>query len=48
MEDRRAAILKSITEQEKLTPELEKKINEADTKTRLEDLYLPYIVRNRV
>ncbi|MEP0985384.1 Tex family protein [Ekhidna sp.] len=39
---RREAILKSIKEQEKLTPELEKKINEAQTMTALEDLYLPY------
>ena len=47
MEERRSAILKSITEQEKLTPELEKAINEADTKTRLEDLYLPYKPKRR-
>lgn len=42
LDDRRQAILKSIKEQEKLTPELEKKINEAETMARLEDLYLPY------
>ena len=47
MEERRSAILKSITEQEKLTPELEKAIKEADTKTRLEDLYLPYKPKRR-
>ena len=47
MEERREAILKSITEQEKLTPELEKAIREADTKTRLEDLYLPYKPKRR-
>jgi uncharacterized protein len=47
MEERREAILKSITEQEKLTPELEKAIKEADTKTRLEDLYLPYKPKRR-
>ena len=47
LEDRRAAILKSIDEQEKLTPELEKTIKEADTKTRLEDLYLPYKPKRR-
>src|SRR6185312_2366069 len=35
-------ILKSIAEQNKLTPELEKKINAALTMTVLEDLYLPY------
>ena len=40
--DRRDAILASIKEQEKLTPELEKAIMAADTKSRLEDLYLPY------
>ncbi len=42
LDTRREAILKSIKEQEKLTPELEKKINEAETMTALEDLYLPY------
>ncbi len=42
LEDRRQAILKSITEQDKLTPELEKEILAADNKARLEDLYLPY------
>lgn len=47
MEERRSAILKSIEEQEKLTPELEKAIKEADTKTRLEDLYLPYKPKRR-
>ncbi len=47
MEERRGAILKSIEEQEKLTPELEKAIKEADTKTRLEDLYLPYKPKRR-
>ncbi|GMG87774.1 Tex family protein [Biformimicrobium ophioploci] len=47
MEDRRAAILKSIDEQGKLTPELAGQINEADTKNRLEDLYLPYKPKRR-
>jgi len=47
LEDRRAAILKSITEQEKLTPALEAEINTAETKNRLEDLYLPYKVKRR-
>lgn len=42
MEERRAAILKSIEEQGKLTPELQGQILGADTKARLEDLYLPY------
>ena len=47
MEERRAAILKSIEEQGKLTPELTASINEADTKARLEDLYLPYKPKRR-
>ncbi|MVF14098.1 RNA-binding transcriptional accessory protein [Ketobacter sp. MCCC 1A13808] len=47
LEERRETILKSIAEQEKLTPELEKSIKEADTKTRLEDLYLPYKPKRR-
>lgn len=47
MEERRMAILASIQEQGKLTPELESEINAADTKTRLEDLYLPYKQKRR-
>ena len=47
LEDRRATILNSIREQDKLTPELEKDILDADTKTRLEDLYLPYKPKRR-
>jgi len=47
LEDRRATILKSIAEQDKLTPELEAEINQADTKNRLEDLYLPYKPKRR-
>ena len=47
MEDRRGTILKSIAEQEKLTPELEVQINTAETKTQLEDLYLPYKQKRR-
>ena len=42
MEERRDTILKSIKEQEKLTPALELQIKQAVTKTELEDLYLPY------
>lgn len=42
LESRRNAILKSIEKQEKLTPELEKAINEAETLAELEDIYLPY------
>ena len=47
MEDRRATILASIEEQGKLTPELNKSLLEADTKNRLEDLYLPYKPKRR-
>lgn len=47
LEDRRAAILKSISDQDKLTPELNKEVIEAETKTRLEDLYLPYKPKRR-
>ena len=42
LDKRREAILKSIKEQEKLTPELEQKIRSAETMVTLEDLYLPY------
>ena len=42
LDKRREAILKSITEQGKLTPELEKKIKAAETMSVLEDIYLPY------
>ena len=47
LEDRRATILKSVEEQGKLTPELAVQIREADTKARLEDLYLPYKPKRR-
>ncbi|MEQ1896769.1 MAG: Tex family protein [Vicinamibacterales bacterium] len=47
LEDRRAAVLKSIEEQGKLTLELAKAVNEAETKARLEDLYAPYKVKRR-
>ncbi len=47
LEDRRSAILKSIEEQGKLTPELARSIALADTKTGLEDLYLPYKIKRR-
>ncbi|WP_259780616.1 Tex family protein [Aestuariispira ectoiniformans] len=47
MEDRRQTILKSIDEQGKLTDELRKDIMTADTKARLEDLYLPYKPKRR-
>ncbi|MGZ8173757.1 Tex family protein [Methylobacter sp.] len=44
---RRKTILDSIRSQDKLTPELEKAIKDADTKTLLEDLYLPYKPKRR-
>src|SRR5690606_5306921 len=46
-EDRRAAIVKSIAEQGKLDEELRKKIDAADSKAALEDLYLPYKPKRR-
>ncbi len=42
LDARRAAILKSLTEQEKLTPELETAVVNAATMAELEDIYLPY------
>ncbi len=47
LEDRRAAVLKSIEEQGKLTEALTVAIKGADTKTRLEDLYAPYKQKRR-
>ncbi|MBU2896814.1 Tex family protein [Vibrio hepatarius] len=47
LDDRRQTILKSIQEQGKLTGELETDIRQADSKTRLEDLYLPYKPKRR-
>ncbi|MFF7707446.1 Tex-like N-terminal domain-containing protein [Pseudomonas sp. NPDC007930] len=47
LDERRASILASIDEQGKLTPELAREIKLADTKTRLEDLYLPYKQKRR-
>ena len=47
LEERRTAILASIDEQGKLTPELKADIEGADTKQRLEDLYLPYKPKRR-
>lgn len=47
LDERREVILNSIREQGKLTPELETAISAADTKTRLEDLYLPYKPKRR-
>ncbi|MHC0431472.1 Tex family protein [Streptomyces sp. O3] len=45
--DRRAAILESVREQGKLTDELRARIEAADTKARLEDIYLPYKPKRR-
>ncbi|MFD5322428.1 Tex family protein [Streptomyces sp. NPDC127092] len=47
LEDRRAAVLDSVREQGKLTPELEAQIRAADTKARLEDIYLPFKPKRR-
>ena len=47
LDKRREAVLKSIQEQGKLTEELEKKIQAADTMVVLEDLYLPYKPKRR-
>ena len=47
LDARRQAILDSITEQGKLTPDLAKRIDEADNKQRLEDLYAPYKPKRR-
>lgn len=47
LEERRAAILESVREQGKLTEELEARIRGAETKARLEDVYLPYKPKRR-
>ncbi|CAB5524679.1 Tex family protein [Stutzerimonas stutzeri] len=47
LDERRVSILASIEEQGKLTPELKREIDLADTKTRIEDLYLPYKQKRR-
>ena len=47
LNERRNVILSSIEAQSKLTPELRAAINAADSKTRLEDLYLPYKPKRR-
>jgi uncharacterized protein len=47
LEDRRAAIIASITEQGKMTPVLQDAVTHAEDKTRLEDLYLPYKQKRR-
>jgi len=47
LNERRETILKSIAEQDKLTPELEKKLKACTSKQSLEDLYLPYKPKRR-
>ncbi|MEX8498113.1 MAG: Tex family protein [Leptothrix ochracea] len=47
LEERRAAVLKLIDEQGKLSPELRAAIEAAPTKQELEDLYLPYKTKRR-
>jgi len=47
LEERRATVLASVEEQGKLTAELKTEIDGAETKQRLEDLYLPYKSRRR-
>ena len=47
LDKRREAILSSVNEQGKLTPELEKQILAATNMTELEDLYLPYKPKRR-
>ncbi|MGW8123256.1 Tex family protein [Roseivirga echinicomitans] len=47
LDKRKEAVLKSLKEQEKLTDELEKQVNEAETMARLEDIYLPYKPKRR-
>ncbi|WP_042171558.1 Tex family protein [Streptomyces sp. NBRC 110035] len=47
LEERRTAILDSVREQGKLTEELQARIRGAETKARLEDIYLPYKPKRR-
>src|SRR5689334_9358620 len=47
LEERRTAILESVREQGKLTDELEAQIRGAETKARLEDIYLPFKPKRR-
>ncbi|WP_405455756.1 RNA-binding transcriptional accessory protein [Streptomyces sp. NBC_00101] len=47
LEDRRSAILESVREQGKLDEALEARIRAADTKSRLEDIYLPFKPKRR-
>ncbi len=47
LEERREAVLKSVEEQGKLTADLKRSLEAADTKQRLEDLYLPFKPKRR-
>ena len=47
LEERRSAVLEEIRKQEKLTPELEARILAAESKARLEDIYLPFKPKRR-
>jgi len=47
LEERRAAVLESVRSQGKLTPELAEQIMSAESKARLEDVYLPYKPKRR-
>src|SRR4051794_3268398 len=47
LDERREAIVASITEQGKMTPELDQQLQAADSLTVLEDLYLPYKPKRR-
>ncbi len=47
LDARKVSVIKSIEEQEKMTPELLKKIEEVETMAELEDLYLPYRPKRR-
>ncbi|MCI4678893.1 RNA-binding transcriptional accessory protein [Rhodoblastus acidophilus] len=47
LEDRRKVILESVKSQDKLTPQLESEILAAESKAKLEDIYLPYKPKRR-
>ncbi len=47
LDSRKESVIKSITEQEKMTPELMQKIDAAETMAELEDIYLPYRPKRR-
>jgi len=47
LEERKQAVIEAIEEQGKLTDELKRAILDADTKARVEDLYLPYKKRRK-